>query len=85
MPTHSPKLPSIWNGGQASNRLGYSPPSFHGARRPQQVPQDQGGVVAVAEPRPEIHLPAHAPTRGRVPAVEERLPRRVKDLLVPAT
>ena len=31
MPVVAPKLPSIWNGGWASNRLGYVPPRRSGA------------------------------------------------------
>jgi len=43
------------------------------ADRLEQVAQDQIGVVAVVETRPQVDFPSHAPAGGRVAAMDERL------------
>jgi hypothetical protein len=63
MPLVAPKLPSIWNGGWASNRFGER----------EQIVEHAMGPVAVAEPGPQIDLPGERPTRAAVAPHVERL------------
>ena len=49
-------------------------------RRHDQVLQNLVSVVAVEEPRPQIQLPAHRPSRRRVAAENQRLPRRLEQV-----
>ena len=61
-----PKLPSIWNGGWASNISGYVP------LRTQQETENAERMVAIPKPRPEIDAPRRGPARRLIAADLER-------------
>ena len=69
MPDTPPKLPSIWNGGCASNQVGSCARGSGGT-------SGSRGRDCRPQPRPEIDAPGRRPPGGDVAAQLERLAGR---------
>ena len=85
MPAVTPKLPSIWNGGCASNRFGVHAAAAAIVRircvdQLQQVRQQRERVVAVEQARPVIDLPGQAPAGAAIAAQLVRSAHRGEEL-----